>query len=74
MDWERITPLILQFGVGAIMCAVGLWTGLSSGYLEKGSPTTRNVIAVVIGGYAGLLALVSLFTFVLPYWGAGGNP
>ena len=69
MGWLRVYPLILQFSVGAIMCAVGVWCGLSSGYFPKGDPSTRRMLIVVIGGYLALLTLACLFTFVLPYAG-----
>jgi len=74
MDWLRIYPIFLQFGVGAIMCAVGVWCGFSSGYIERGTPTARKLIAVVAGGYLGLLALTLLFTLVLPNWPSEAGP
>ncbi len=66
MDWLRVYPLLLQFGVGAVMCTVGAWCGISSGYFEWGTPSARRMIAVVVGGYLGLLAFAILFTFILP--------
>jgi hypothetical protein len=74
VDWLRVYPIILQFSAGAVMCAVGLWAGLSSGYLEPGTPTTRRLIAVVVAGYLGLLAYSILFTFVLPYTAEAVTP
>ena len=73
MDWLRIYPLLLQFGAGAVMCAVGVWCGISSGYFERGTASTRRMIAVVVGGYLGLLAVAILFTFVLPNLGGNGG-
>ncbi len=73
MDWLRIYPLLLQFSVGAVMCAVGVWCGYSSGYLVRGDRNAQRLVAVVWGGYVGLLVLAALFTFVLPYVGEGGG-
>ena len=69
MDMLRVWPLVIQFGAGALMCGVGLYCGLSSGYLDKGSGTARRVVGVTVAGYLGLLAIMSFFTFVAPYWG-----
>lgn len=71
MDMLRVWPLVIQFGVGGAMCAVGLYCGLSSGYLDKSSGTARRVVGVTVAGYLALLALMSFFTFVAPFWGEG---
>ena len=73
MDWLRIYPLLLQFGVGGVMCIVGVWCGYSSGYLERGDRNAQRLVAVVVAGYLGLLALQALFTFVLPFAGESGT-
>ena len=73
MDWLRIYPLLLQFGVGGVMCAVGVWCGYTSGYLVRGDRNAQRLVAVIVAGYLGLLALQALFTFVLPYAGGSGT-
>jgi len=73
VDWLRVYPFLLQYGVGAVMCAVGVWCGYSSGYLVRGDQNARRLVAVVWGGYFGLLVLAALFTFVLPYVGGEGG-
>lgn len=73
MDWLRIYPFLLQFGVGGVMCAVGVWCGYSSGYLVPGDRNAQRLVAVVVAGYIGLLVLQGLFTFVLPMAGGAGS-
>lgn len=72
VDWLRIYPLLLQFSVGAVMCAASVRFGYSSGYLVPGDPNARRLVTVIWVGYFGLLGLAALFTFVMPYVGGEG--
>ncbi|GMU93787.1 MAG: hypothetical protein AMXMBFR4_28450 [Candidatus Hydrogenedentota bacterium] len=67
MDMARVWPIVMQFGVGGIMCAVGVWCGLRSGYLNLEYRADRRLIGLIVAGYFGLLILLSLFTFWLPF-------
>lgn len=69
----RVWPILCQFGIGGLLCLIGLWAGLSSGYLDLQLKQDRRLLAIFIGGYAGLLALACLFTFWLPYAGGGAT-
>ncbi len=72
MNMARVWPIVCQYGVGAVLCAVGIWCGVRSGYLDLGARDDRRLLAVLVGGYLVLLALVCVFTFWSPYWAAGG--
>lgn len=65
-DMARVWPIIVQFGVGAVLCAIGVWAGLSSGYLDLKLPEDKRALWYVVGGFLGLLALSAVFTFWLP--------
>jgi hypothetical protein len=69
MDMARVWPIVCQFGVGAALCALGLWAGISSGYLSLQRKDDRRIVGLVIAGYLGLLALSCAFTFWLPFLG-----
>ena len=69
VDMMRVWPLVIQFGIGGLMCLGGLWCGIQSGYLDLKSRTAWRVIGVTIAGYLGLLGLGILFTFHAPFWG-----
>lgn len=73
MDMARVWPIFCQFGVGAVLCWIGLWAGLRSGYLDTSSQRDRWMVAVVVVGYLGLLLLSCVFTFWLPYVGGEGG-
>lgn len=64
---ERILPILVQFGVGAALCGIGVWAGLRSGYLDLGLSRDRRIIVIVFGGYFALLLLAVAFTFWLPF-------
>lgn len=74
MDMMRIWPILVQFGVGGLMCAVGLWAGWRSGYLDMALPGDRRLVVIVVAGFVGLLALAAAFTFWLPFLGEGAMP
>ncbi|HEO69906.1 MAG TPA: hypothetical protein ENN80_01485 [Candidatus Hydrogenedentes bacterium] len=67
MDMARAWPIVLQFGVGSVLCAVGLWGGIRSGYLDLANRADRRTIYIIIGGFLALLAFSCAFTFWLPY-------
>ena len=67
----RILPIVCQFGIGALLCAVGVWAGWRSGYLTLSNREDRRIVIVIAAGFLGLLALSCAFTFWLPYVGGG---
>lgn len=69
MEMARVWPIVVQFGGGALLCAIGLWAGISSGYLDTKVPEDKRLVYIVIGGFLGLLALSAAFTFWLPFVG-----
>lgn len=74
MEMARVWPLVCQFGVGAVLCGIGLWCGLSSGYLDLKFGEDRRAVWVVVIGFVALLVLSGLFTFWLPGLAAGEGP
>lgn len=68
----RVWPIICQFGIGAILCIIGIWGGLRGGYLNLKLPEDRRLLAILIGGFLLMLALVCIFTFLAPNWANGG--
>ena len=67
LDVMRAWPIAVQFGGGALLCAIGIWAGLQSGYLDlKTQPDDRWVLRVIAGGFVALLVLACVFTFWLP--------
>ena len=74
MDMARVWPIVCQFGVGAILCWIGTWAGIRSGFVDFKLPEGRRVVAMVILGYLGLLLLSCAFTFWLPYAVGEGTP
>lgn len=66
MDWERLLPIVVQFGIGALLCGVGVWTGLASGYVDFKYRQDRRLVATVVLGFVGLLAVYIAFTYWLP--------
>ena len=73
-DMARVWPIIVQFGVGAVLCAIGIWAGLSSGYLDLKIPDDKRALWVIVGGFFGLLVLSAVFTFWLPNIGVEASP
>ena len=68
----RVWPIVCQFGIGALLCLVGIWCGLRGGYLNLKVPEDRRLLAILIGGYLLMLAIACIFTFLAPNW-ANGN-
>ncbi len=72
MDMLRIWPLICQFGIGALLCLLGIWCGLRGDYLNLRLAEDRRFLVVLVVGYVLMLALVAGFTFLAPNWANGG--
>lgn len=74
MDTSRIVSIIVQYGVGALLCAAGIWAGLRSGYLNLGHREDKRLVTTVLVGFVLLLAFSILFTLVLPHWPSATEP
>ena len=74
MEMARVWPIVCQFGIGAVLCALGTWAGIRSGYLDLGNPGDRRIVVVIVVGYVALLILSCLFTFWLPFVPAEAAP
>lgn len=72
MEMARVWPIVVQFGGGAVLCIIGVWAGLTSGYFDLSHRDDRRLLYMIIGGFLGLLALSCVFTFWLPNLGDGG--
>ena len=72
MNMLRVWPIVCEFGVGAVLCAVGIWSGLRGGYLDLKVAEDRRLLVTLIAGYLLLLTLMCLFTFLSPHWANGG--
>jgi hypothetical protein len=68
----RVWPIVCQFGIGALLCWLGIWCGLRGKYLNLKIAEDRRLLGVLILGYIFMLALVCIFTFLAPFWGEGG--
>jgi hypothetical protein len=73
MNMLRVWPIVCQFGVGALLCLIGIWCGLRGGYLNLKIAEDRRLLVVLVAGYLLMLAIVCVFTFLAPNW-AGGEP
>lgn len=60
-------PILVQFGFGAVLGGIGLYAGLSSGYLSWDKSEDRNTVYLMVGGYFAFLIVYCLFTFYLPF-------
>lgn len=74
VEMARVWPILCQFGVGGVLGLVGLWAGLSSGYMDLKLQEHRRLLGVLVGGYVLLLAVSCAFTFWLPFVGGGVKP
>ena len=72
MDMLRVWPVVCQYGIGALLCAAGIWGGLKGGYLDLQIGEDRRLLIVLVTGYFLMLALVCIFTFFAPFWATGG--
>ncbi len=73
MDMLRVWPIVCEFGVGALLCLVGIWCGQRGGYLDLRLAEDRRYVVTLIAGYFLLLAVVCVFTFLAPNWAGGGS-
>lgn len=67
VELTRVLPIVVQFGVGGLLCVLGVWAGMRSGYLDLNTPDDRRLIGIVAGGFLALLLLYCMFTFWLPF-------
>jgi predicted small integral membrane protein len=67
MNMARVWPIVMQYGIGALLCAVGVWCGIRSGFLDLKSADGKRLLIVIVGGFLAMLALVCAFTFWLPF-------
>ena len=67
MGSTHILPILVEFGIGAVLIAAGIGCGLASGCLDLKQAQDRRLIAVFAAGFAGLLIFYFLFTFWLPF-------
>lgn len=72
MNWLRVWPIVCEFGIGAVLCLVGIWCGLRGKYLDMTVSEDRRLLAILIAGYVFLLALICVFTFWAPNWASEG--
>ena len=73
MNMLRVWPIVYQFGIGAVLCLIGIWAGFRGGYFDLSLPQDRRFLAAVIAGFLLLLGLACVFTFLSPYWAEGGS-
>ena len=71
MNMLRVWPIVCEFGIGALLCIVGIWCGLRGGYLDLKVAEDRRLLVTLIAGYLLMLALVCVFTFLAPFWANG---
>jgi hypothetical protein len=69
----RVWPIVCQFGVGALLCLIGIWGGLRGGYLNLRVSEDRRLLAILIAGYLFVLVIVCVFTFLAPHWAIGDS-
>jgi hypothetical protein len=67
----RVWPIVCEFGIGALLCIVGIWCGLRGGYLNLKIAEDRKLLAILVAGYLLMLAIVCVFTFLAPNWANG---
>ncbi len=67
MNMARVWPIVLQYGVGAVLCGIGVWCGIRSGFLDLKSQDGKRLLFIIVGGFLAMLALVCAFTFWLPF-------
>ena len=74
MNMLRVWPIVCQFGIGAVLCLVGIWCGLRGKYLDMKIAEDRRLLAILVAGYLLMLVIVCIFTFLAPGWASGGSP
>ncbi len=68
----RVWPIICQYGIGAVLCLIGIWCGLRGKYLDLKTAEDRRLLIILIAGYLLMLVVVCIFTFLAPEWASGG--
>jgi hypothetical protein len=63
----RILPIVVQFGGGAVLCLIGLWSGYRSGYLNLRYREDRRLVWTVVAGFVLLLLFSLFFTVIAPH-------
>jgi len=71
MNMLRVWPIVCEFGVGAMLCLVGIFCGLRGGYLNLRIAEDRRLLVILVAGYLFMLAIVCVFTFLAPGWASG---
>ena len=71
MNMLRVWPIICEFGVGALLCLVGIFCGLRGGYINLKIAEDRRLLVILVAGYLLMLAIVCVFTFLAPGWASG---
>ena len=71
MNMLRVWPIVCEFGVGALLCLVGILCGLRGGYLNLKIAEDRRLLVILVAGYLFMLAIVCVFTFMAPGWASG---
>ncbi len=71
MNMLRVWPIVCEFGVGALLCLVGIWCGLRGGYLNLKIAEDRRLLVILVAGYLFMLAIACVFTFLAPGWASG---
>ena len=71
MNMLRVWPIVCEFGVGALLCIVGIWCGLRGGYLNLKISEDRRLLIILVGGYLFMLVIACVFTFLSPGWASG---
>lgn len=71
MNMLRVWPIVCQFGIGALLCIIGIWCGLHGGYLNLKITEDRRLVVILVAGFLLMLAIVCIFTFLAPNWATG---
>ncbi len=71
MNMLRVWPIVCEFGVGALLCLVGIFCGLRGGYLNLKIAEDRRLLMILVAGYLFMLAIACVFTFLSPGWASG---
>jgi hypothetical protein len=71
MNMLRVWPIFCQFGVGALLCFIGIWCGLRGRYLDVKVAEDRRLLVILITGFVVMLAIACVFTFLAPGWASG---
>ena len=71
MNMLRVWPIVCEFGIGALLCMVGIFCGLRGGYLDLKIAEDRRLLVALVAGYLFMLAIVCVFTFMSPGWASG---